>query len=155
MWQQKNKFKSFFLGLFFLFVFFLNILNVNAQTTDPCESEDDPYGYACMSQSSLGDKDPRLIAVAIINFSLGLIGTVCVVLIVYAGYLWMTAGGNDDQIGKAKNILIAAIIGALIVFSAYSITRFVSKSIWNSTQYYGGGLDVGITGGGDININND
>ncbi|MBI5622058.1 hypothetical protein HY933_04325 [Candidatus Falkowbacteria bacterium] len=39
-------------------------------------------------------------------------------LIIYAGVLWMTAQGNEEQIGKAKSILIGAVIGLAIVFAA-------------------------------------
>lgn len=148
-----KKILTFLFSLTLLFSFLLPFSSAKALST--CSDETDPLGFNCLDDSGLGRTDPRVMASRIINISLSLLGTIFVVLTVYAGFLWMTAGGNDDQIGKAKNILIAAIIGALIVFSAYSITRFVSKSIWNSTQYYGGGLDVGITGGGDININND
>ncbi|MFH2063454.1 MAG: hypothetical protein ABIJ46_04895 [bacterium] len=54
-----------------------------------------------------------------------LVGVVFLVLIVYAGFLWMTAGGKDDQVGTAKRILTGSVIGMLIVFAAYAITEFI------------------------------
>jgi hypothetical protein len=49
--------------------------------------------------------DPREIAARIIRIVLGVIGTIFLVLTVYAGFLWMTAAGNDEQISKAKKLL--------------------------------------------------
>jgi len=48
---------------------------------------------------------------------------------VYAGLMWMTAGGNEDRIKKARQILIAAIIGLVIVLSAYAITQFIGGAL--------------------------
>lgn len=60
-----------------------------------------------------------------INSMLGLLGVVLVVLIIYAGFLWMTAGGSEEKIKKAKGILSNSIIGIVIILAAYSITEFV------------------------------
>ncbi|MFA5093598.1 MAG: pilin [Candidatus Omnitrophota bacterium] len=60
-----------------------------------------------------------------IKMILSLVGTIFLVLTIYAGILWMTASGNDEQITKATNILKAAVIGFVIITSAYSLTAFV------------------------------
>lgn len=70
----------------------------------------------------------------IINMVLGLLGIIVVVLVVYAGFLWMTAGGNKEQIGKAKDLMINAVIGLAIILSAYAITDFVITKLVSSTQ---------------------
>lgn len=72
-------------------------------------------------------KDPRTIVAQIIRAALSLFGMVFFVLMIYAGYLWMTAGGNDEQVTKAKSLLFQATIGAAIIFAAYSITTFATK----------------------------
>ena len=46
-------------------------------------------------------------------------------IMLYAGLRWMTARGNDEFVGKAKNALTAASIGLVILISAYAITKFV------------------------------
>jgi len=60
-----------------------------------------------------------------IKMALSLVGTIFLVLTIYAGILWMTASGNDEQITKAVNILKSVIIGFVIVSSAYSLTAFI------------------------------
>jgi len=65
----------------------------------------------------------------IIASVLGMLGTVFLVLTIYAGVLWMTASGDEGKIEKAKEILKAAIIGLAIVLSAYTITYFVGNRL--------------------------
>jgi len=50
------------------------------------------------------------------------------VLLIYAGFLWMAAGGNDEQLTKAKNIIKASVIGIVIILGGYSISRFILKA---------------------------
>lgn len=61
----------------------------------------------------------------IIGAILGIIGVIFLILIVYAGILWMLAEGDETKVGKARGLIFHAIIGLILVFSAYAITRFV------------------------------
>ena len=78
-------------------------------------------------------QDARRVVVDIIKIVLGFLGIIAVVLILYAGFLWMTAGGNDDKISEAKKILSAGIIGLVIILSAYAIANFVINQIYGAT----------------------
>lgn len=60
-----------------------------------------------------------------ISVILGLLGIIFLVLTIYAGLLWMTAGGNGDQVKKAQQILGNAVIGLILTLSSYAITYFV------------------------------
>lgn len=62
----------------------------------------------------------------VIASALALVGTIFLILTVYAGILWMTAQGNEEKVTKAKNIIEAAIIGLVITMAAYAITSFVT-----------------------------
>ena len=61
----------------------------------------------------------------ILGSVIGFTGTIFFVLVVYAGLKWMTAAGNEESVAKAKKILTAAVIGLIIVMSAYAITKFI------------------------------
>lgn len=65
----------------------------------------------------------------VIKGLLSLVGTIFLILTIYAGILWMTAQGNDEKVTKAKNILQSAIIGLVITMAAYAITSFVTGSL--------------------------
>ncbi|MFH1620790.1 MAG: IPT/TIG domain-containing protein [Patescibacteria group bacterium] len=96
----------------------------------------------------LPSTDPRVIVVNIINVALGLIGIILVSLIVYAGFLWMTSGGDAEKTGKAKKIITNAIIGLVIILSAWAITKFVIEKLLEATQDNGGISSQGGYGGG-------
>lgn len=61
--------------------------------------------------------------------ALSLLGVVFMVLIIYGGFTWMFARGNDQAVTKAKGIIQTAIIGLVIVISAYAITTFVAENL--------------------------
>ncbi|MDA3840536.1 MAG: hypothetical protein PF572_05570 [Patescibacteria group bacterium] len=65
----------------------------------------------------------------IIMAALSLLGIIFLILLIYAGYLWMTAAGNEQQVTKAQSMITTAIIGLVIVLSAYSISFFVLSSL--------------------------
>lgn len=60
---------------------------------------------------------------------LGYTGIAFFILVVYGGLMWMMSAGNEESVAKAKKILTAAIIGLIIVLSAYAITTFVGNSL--------------------------
>jgi type IV secretion system pilin len=68
------------------------------------------------------------LAAEVIKTILGILGAVFFVLILYGGFTYMTAAGADEKIKKAKQIIIAAIIGLAIVIFAYSIAAFITTS---------------------------
>jgi len=66
-----------------------------------------------------------------LNAALSLVGLIFLILMVYAGYLWMTARGEEEMTKKAQKIIISTIIGLIIVLSAYVITSFVTGRFQN------------------------
>jgi len=87
------------------------------------------------SQSGAGlvEGDLQPLVARIIKSFLAILGTVAIVLIIYAGYLWMTAAGNEEQISKAKKLIANAVIGLIIILAAYSIATFIINSIVKSS----------------------
>lgn len=79
-----------------------------------------------LGDTGLSDDLPTSIGF-IIKALLSLLGTVFLILTIYAGILWMTAQGNDEKTGQAKKIIESAVIGLFIVVSAYAITAFVTR----------------------------
>ncbi|MBI5622061.1 hypothetical protein HY933_04340 [Candidatus Falkowbacteria bacterium] len=65
----------------------------------------------------------------ILNAFLQVFGVIFVIIIVYSGFRWMTAGGNEEHIEEAKKWIRNGIIGLAIVFAAYAITLFVFNAV--------------------------
>lgn len=64
----------------------------------------------------------------IINYFLGLLGLVAVAFLIYAGVLMVTAGGNDEQVTKARKVIMYAVVGIVIILLSYTIVTFVTQA---------------------------
>lgn len=65
----------------------------------------------------------------LITPALALIGVIFLVLMIYAGFLWMTARGAEKQVTQAKDLMIQAIIGVIIISAAYAVTTFIFNAL--------------------------
>lgn len=93
--------------------------------------------------SNLGSVEVGSLVAKGIQIVLGFLAVIFLSLTLMAGFRWMTAAGNEDQIKKATSTLKAAIIGLIIVLAAYTITYFVFKAL----PFSGGGTStVGTSG---------
>ncbi len=77
-------------------------------------------GYAQVTETSFSETLGTLVKGA-----LSFVGVIFLILMIYAGYLWMTARGDEGQVDRATDIIRTAIIGFIITMGAYSITAFV------------------------------
>ncbi|MBU2575723.1 pilin [Patescibacteria group bacterium] len=71
---------------------------------------------------------------SVINILLGFAGIIAVIYIIFAGFKWMTAQGNEEQITSAKGTIKNAVIGLGIVLLAFVIVNFVTKSLIDVVQ---------------------
>lgn len=88
-------------------------------------------GYA--DTTGLGNKDIRTTVASIIKTAMGMLGIVAVVIVLIGGFKWMTAGGNDDQVGEAKKWIFSGVIGLAIILSAYALASFVINQLITAT----------------------
>ena len=131
---QKNKINI--LKVIIVFVFVITSLflfqNVLAQSGDAFGL--DPIG----NNIGLGGQDIRLTIAKIIRAVLGLLGIIALVIILYGGYVYMTAGGNEERVATAKKILINGTIGLVIILSSFSIAQFLINQLGKATGALGG-----------------
>jgi len=78
------------------------------------------------TKAGTSESDIGSVVGIVINAALTLVGLIFLALMVYAGYLWMTARGESEPVDKAKKIIAGSLIGLVIVLSAYAITVFVT-----------------------------
>jgi len=74
-------------------------------------------------------KDPRDIVIDVIKIFLTFLSIIFIVLIMLAGYKWMTSQGNQDKVDEAKKEITRAIIGLGIIIAVYAITDFVFTDV--------------------------
>ncbi|MBM4177517.1 hypothetical protein FJ208_01820 [Candidatus Gribaldobacteria bacterium] len=81
----------------------------------------------------LGSADLKETVIKIVQWALGLLALVAVIMIIVGGFQWMTAGGNEEKVDKAKKLISAAVIGLIIVLLAWAIVIFVIGVTNNAT----------------------
>lgn len=126
--------KKFIISFVLLLNFFLllNLVNV-------CLADEPVVGQLKSGLDTVGDnagynisgKETGLTSMigSIVSIFLGLLGVIFVILTVYAGWEWMSARGEEAQVTKAKDTLWRAVIGLIIVVSAYAIWGFVYTKV--------------------------
>ena len=122
--------KIFFPGLMLILSFLIMTPVVLADT--PAESKSKNYGLDITVEKGMGiSKDeieksdlPAIIG-KIVGAGLALLGVIFFVILVYAGISWMMAMGKEEKINEAKDMIVAAILGLIVVLAAYAITAMV------------------------------
>lgn len=112
---------------------------------DDATSALDQAGASTYGDASAYEARPGLLTTLgnIVRIVLGLLGILFIVLIIYAGVLWMTSSGNSDQVEKARGIIVQAVIGLVVIMTAYILTAFVFRAFGTAT---GTEFDVPIAG---------
>ncbi len=81
-----------------------------------------------IQQQTGGEGDVKSFANTIINFALLFLGFICVVVIIYSGFLYVTSAVDEEATGKAKTNIINAIIGIVLIMASFAIVNTVLKA---------------------------
>ncbi len=77
------------------------------------------------STFGLGTADLESTVINVVQWVLGFLGLIAVIMILIGGFQWITAGGNEEKVASAKKVISAAVIGLIIVLLAWAIVIFV------------------------------
>lgn len=93
-------------------------------------------GLATTSASALYDTTKGVAALvgSAIGAVLTILGVIFLAMIVYAGFEWLLAAGDEKKVGEALNMLRHSIIGLIITSSAYVITVYVTNAFWSAAS---------------------
>jgi type IV secretory pathway VirB2 component (pilin) len=95
----------------------------------PAMAQVDEYLGEVQTAAGLTDEPLQNTIGSLINVVLTILGIVLLLIIIYAGFLWMTAGGDSEQTKKAKDWMLNAVIGLIIILAAYAISSFVISAL--------------------------
>ena len=88
-------------------------------------AQDLDLGINDAANIGLGNSDLKDTINNIIKVILSFLGILAVIVILWGGFIWMTAMGDEAKVDKAKTLIIAGIVGIVIILSAYAIAAFV------------------------------
>src|SRR5438105_4108174 len=118
-----------------LLIFFAVLAVVSPSLAQSSPAPADTFGLQSGAQSGLSSQDIRLTIAKIIRAVLELLGIIALVLFLYGGYLYMTALGNEEQIGQAKRVMVNAVIGIAIILSSLAIVQFILSKLAAATGF--------------------
>ncbi len=136
--MKNKKFSNLFLIPIFVFLFLFLFLASNISNASYGLEQTANYSKktkTAFSVLSVGSDSGKFLssrAGILIGAILSFIGIIFMILIIYGGILWMTATGNEQQVTKAKGLIFQAVIGLIIVLSAYAITAFIGRQLTDS-----------------------
>ena len=79
------------------------------------------------------NQDIKGVIASIVRVLLGFLGIIAVLIVLYGGFQWMTAAGNEDRVSSARATLTAGLIGLVIILSAYALASFIITTILDAT----------------------
>lgn len=110
-------------GLTILGLLLLNALGINlAFAQDAISAQDQP---GIISKLTGGATDIRGLVLVIINFFLGFLGLLAVIMVIYGGFLYVGSGGNEENVNKAKKILLYAAIGVIVIIVSFALVNTI------------------------------
>lgn len=80
---------------------------------------------AAIAGATGGEGDIRSLIGTILNFFLGFLGFVATIMIIYGGILYVTSAGNEENVQKAKKILLYAIVGIVIILISFALVNTI------------------------------
>jgi NADH:ubiquinone oxidoreductase subunit 6 (subunit J) len=131
-----------FLSIFLL----ISALGVSFLFTQPASAREASEWLNAVQDNGLGQvgntdyntnkpQDIRTIAANLTNVFLGLLGVIFILLMLAAGFIWMTAAGSAEKVSRAQKLMVAGAIGLLIIISAFAISLYVtSRTIYSVEQ---------------------
>jgi hypothetical protein len=129
--------KKFIFILFFLFL-------INKQTANAVNNtvlqDLSIVGFNAQYQAKEANTDIAVYVGNIVQYILGFLGVIFLVLLIYSGFLWMTARGESEAVSTSKDILTNAIIGLMIVLMSYVVTSYVVSKLASTTTIDKGGF---------------
>jgi lysylphosphatidylglycerol synthetase-like protein (DUF2156 family) len=128
--MTKKNIKPFFSAILLVFLLCLPFLvfadNGSAGVLGRLQKVGSVGGYSEADETSLAS---GLGVVA--NVILSILGIIFIILIIFGGIQWMTAGGNEDKVKKAQDRIKSAVIGLVITLSAFAIWSLIDRYFIN------------------------
>lgn len=73
--------------------------------------------------------DLAQVILRLINYVLAIVGVIALAYLVYGGFMYITSAGNEDKVEAAKEIIINAVVGVVVIGVAAALVNFVIRGV--------------------------
>lgn len=80
---------------------------------------------SAITEATGGEGSIRRLVLKIVNFFLGFLGILAVIMVIYGGVTYVTAAGQDEAIGNAKKIILYSVVGIIVILLSFAIVSTV------------------------------
>ena len=74
------------------------------------------------------------LVLTVIDYFLGFLGLLAVVMVIYGGVTYVSSAGNDEAVGKAKKIIMYALVGIVVILLSFVVVNAITDSAVNTGQ---------------------
>ncbi len=78
-----------------------------------------------ITEATGGQNSIRGLILTIVDYFLGFLGLLAVIMVVYGGVTYVSSAGEDEAIGKAKKIIMYALVGIVVILLAFVLVRAI------------------------------
>lgn len=104
-------------------------LNSSIGSSEPDDKSLDVLKKSALSLNPMDIGRPTDLLSRGINALLAFMGSIALVLYIFAGFLWMSAAGNAEKVNKAQKIMIWTTLGAVAMGGSYMIVRTILERV--------------------------
>jgi len=116
--------------LIIITLLFTTLLSISSPAlTWAGQTDDDASSNEVKLTNPIGKDDPAIIIGDVVKAILSISGLIALVAFVFGGVTWMTSGGNPEKVKRGRDMLVWAVIGLIIIFSSYTILRYVFEAL--------------------------
>jgi hypothetical protein len=83
------------------------------------------YNIANRVGLSTKQTDARFVILGLVKTLLGFTSLLALIMVIYGGFIWLTAAGKEDRIKKGRDILVWATIGLVVLMAAWGLVTAV------------------------------
>ena len=133
---MKKYFKKFVILFSLIALLILPILSFAASPAyDNLQKVGEGKGMSTANAPYVGADQYKLSQIIglVIQAFLSILGVLFLIYILYAGYNWMTAQGDEEKVTKAKDTIQRAVIGLIVTIAAYAISYWVFDKLLTTT----------------------
>ena len=133
----KKTIRQFFLvlGLMTVGLLIVNMFSIPVALGGLINPGDEPEAIGALG----GGGDVRALVLKIINFFLGFLGLLAVIMVIYGGFLYISSAGNQEKVDSAKKILLYAVIGIVIIIISFALINTLLGGLARGSDVPGGG----------------
>ncbi|MDO8463579.1 MAG: hypothetical protein Q7S96_04940 [bacterium] len=84
-------------------------------------------------ENPIGTSSIAVLIGNVIRAGFGLVGSIALLMFIYGGFLWLTSAGSPERVKKGRDVMVWAVLGIAVMFTAYAVTTFIISRLGSAS----------------------